>query len=493
MSRSDEAFKDISAKMVTTLYNVISVVMHGDTPNWPLNGRTWRETEKAVQFSRRPRYDHTQSGFYVPKAENDDYVGGIPVLNVIHTDEYMTTDYVPDGAPPNGDPGYRTRSFPIWYAQDQNRRGWLPSLGSKNYVDARRGQGVRAPALWEACNYISKHDGEVSPSGTPEMTLESEGIPEWLHEFVLYLASRHPWMDWRYFTPFREGIQLRHEELGLITGVDAASQTPRGITRGTFSLLPLSPASDFVTEQGIGGMSFREFFLYCMFGHELDVDVLQAKRDIEAGYPTAFGAAVHPNHFNVNVEQKSDGTWSFQIEVSDALLSYASVMDVESGDTFWRTYRNEVVDDDVSHFWFDSLNELPYPFRGYVYNRFTEAGRRREAASADPKLPALRGYGRMIGCVAEAVSAMLCIGYDVSRQEQALFSDKTDEEELRKGGFLACFPAQAFDRATTQREIPEACGRALAREVLYSKAVRESTDKGETYTASLPSGTARAL
>ena len=173
------------------------------------------------------------------------------------------------------------------------------------------------------------------------MTLESEGIPEWLHEFVLYLASRHPWMDWRYFTPFREGIQLRHEELGLITGVDAASQTPRGITRGTFSLLPLSPASDFVTEQGIGGMSFREFFLYCMFGHELDVDVLQAKRDIEAGYPTAFGAAVHPNHFNVNVEQKSDGTWSFQIEVSDALLSYASVMDVESGDTFWRTYRNE--------------------------------------------------------------------------------------------------------------------------------------------------------
>ena len=318
------------------------------------------------------------------------------------------------------------------------------------------------------------------------MTLESEGIPEWLHEFVLHLALRHPWMDWRYFTPFQEGLQLEHEERGFITGVDATSQTPQGITRGTFSLLRLSPCSDFVTDQGIGGMSFREFFLYCMFKQELGVDVLQAKRDIEADYPTAFGAAVQPNHFNVTVEQKSDGTWSFQIEVSDALLSYAYVMDIVLGDTFWRTYRNEVGDDDVSQFLFNPLSELKYPFSGYVYNRFREASHRRDEANADQKLLALRGYGRMINCVAEAVSAMLCIGHDVPRHEKALFSDKVYEEELRKGGFLACFPFQDFDRATTQQDIPEACGRVLAREVFYSKPVRENTDKGKTYSASLP-------
>ena len=493
-----EGFTAVCTHLIKTVYNAISVVLQGDHEGWPLNGRTWRESEPYGFFPRLPA-DHPRrsgEGFFAVRKEG----GPIQDMDDLCLDilDMDSVTFFEERHRPDNAVHAIYASLPIWYAVHKDKRGWLPALGSEEWRERHGKDGLLAPVAWLGTS------GEAPPPrftvpGTEE---DVDDFPGWMSGFVEHVAREYPWMDWTYFVPFKGKLQLQHEERGrmLLPEEDAGAQTPRGITRAMFSVLPssalahaiegaltLTLSSNFVTEQGLGGMSFREFFLYCMFNRELDVDVLQAKRDIEAGYPTAFGAAVHPHDFTVHFQRQSDGTWNFQIEVSDALLSYAAVIEYESGETFWRSYRTAVVDDDVSTFFFNPVVNHGFPFDGYVFNRFSPANRRVDnAMTLDPQGHIRRGYGRMIGCVAEAVSAMLCIGVDGSRQEKALFSDNTDGDEVRKGGFLACFPHEDFARAALLRGLPEAHARVLAAQAFASDMVREDAEKGRMYFASMP-------
>ena len=491
-----EGFTAVCTHLIKTVYNAISVVLQGDHEGWTLNGRTWRESEPYGFLPRLPR-DHPRrsgEGFFVVRKE----AGPIQDMDDLCLD-ILSMDSVTfheERQRPDNTIYEIHATMPIWYAVHERKRGWLPALGSEEWSERHGKEGILAPVAWLGTS------GEAWPPRFtfPGTTEDVDDFPGWMSDFVEYIARKFPWMDWTYFVPFKGKLQLQHEQRGRMLIADEApgAQTPRGITRAMFSVLPSSALAHAIeaartlsstseTEPGLGGLSFREFFLYSMFTRELDVDVLQAKRDIEAGYPTAIGAAVHPHDFNVHFQRESDGTWNFQIEVSDGLLSYAAVMDVESGDTFWMTYRSEVVDDDVSTFVFNPVGERSYPFSGYVFNRFSTASRHAdEMPSTNPVFFVLRGYGRMIGCVAEAVSAMLCIGQDGTRQEKALFCDNTDEEEIRKGGFLACYPSDRFALALPHREIPEACGKALALEAFAGDVEREDAEKGRLDFASLP-------
>ena len=468
------AFRNISAKLISTVYNVISVVMHGDVADWELNGNTWRETERRLPFATpRPRRA-PRAGFWVPRYENGAEWGGIPADMVSVTSEYVNTEYVPGQAHPWGwENGFRTCSFPIWYAVDERARGWLPSLGSDDFADRRTDEGVRAPVVWNVSKMLARHIHDFTPSGTPEMTLRSEGVPRWLAGFVETIATEFPWMDWRYFAPFAEAVSLEHEEHGLMRGLPPGThQEIRGISRIAFTILGTSAVGKALlaaNEFGgpLGGMSFRDFFLYTTFELELRGDVLDEVRNVARERPTLFGRAVHSSDFNVIVERLEDD-WKITIEMSDAIDAMA-----------WG------LDPSVRSFPHEYPRTGGYSQYDHVYTPLHDHGvstLTMPASAAD--WPAARevhihqvvrrAYARLIMGMTEAVSAILELPNRGSNRIPRLWSSMRMPHDVVDGGFLAAFPAEKW------RERDGYTNSVLQREYLANEVMRANppTDDG---------------
>lgn len=450
------AFREMSAKLISTIYNVISVVMHGDVADWPLNGKTWRETETFLPPGTARPERAPWAGFWVPRYEHGAEWGGIPADMVAGTSEYVTTEYHPGPAVAESwASGYRTCSFPIWYAVDARARGWLPSLGSDDFADRRTEEGVRAPVVWQAAEWLAPQRRDFTPSGTPEMTLQSEGVPVWLAGFVKTIATYSPWMDWRYFAPFAGAVSLEHDERGLMHGLPPGThQEVRGISRIAFTILGTSAVGKAISETNAfepvgydglgtilaGGLSFRDFLLYTTFRMELQRTVLEEMGNVARERPTLFGRAVHSSDFNVIVE-RLEGDWKVTIEMSDALDSMAWSIDPS-----WSSFPSAHPRTAGGY----NMYERVYtPLHDRGVSTLTMPARRDRSgaeclASGNLDKIVRRAYSRLIMGTTEAVSAILALPNRGERRSPRLWSSVRMPEDVAQGGFLAAFPAEKW-------------------------------------------------